>query len=52
MEWLNENNLSADVLKWMEKLPSEVTTKASASYCSRERVCSRKELVSLKALDT
>jgi predicted Zn-dependent protease len=27
MEWLNENNLSADVLKWMEKLPSEVTTK-------------------------
>ncbi len=27
MDWLNENGLSADVLKWMEKLPSEVTTK-------------------------
>jgi hypothetical protein len=27
MEWLNENGLAADVLKWMEKLPAEVTTK-------------------------
>ena len=27
MEWLNENGLAADVLKWMEKLPTEVTTK-------------------------
>jgi predicted Zn-dependent protease len=27
MDWLNENGLSADVLKWTEKLPSEVTTK-------------------------
>lgn len=27
MDWLNENGLSADLLKWMEKLPSEVTTK-------------------------
>jgi hypothetical protein len=26
MDWLNENGLSADVLKWVEKLPSEVTT--------------------------
>jgi hypothetical protein len=29
MEWLNENGLSADVLKWMEKLPAEITTKPS-----------------------
>ena len=27
MEWLNENGLAADVLKWMEKLPVEQTTK-------------------------
>jgi len=27
LDWLNENGLSADVLKWIEKLPSEVTTK-------------------------
>ena len=27
LEWLNENGLAADGLKWMEKLPSEVTTK-------------------------
>jgi predicted Zn-dependent protease len=27
MEWLNENGLAADVLKWMEKLPAEITTK-------------------------
>jgi len=27
MEWLNENRLAADVLKWMEKLPPEVVTK-------------------------
>jgi cytochrome c-type biogenesis protein CcmH/NrfG len=26
MEWLNENSLAADVLKWMEKLPAELTT--------------------------
>jgi thioredoxin-like negative regulator of GroEL len=26
MEWLNENGLSAEVLKWMEKLPAELTT--------------------------
>jgi len=27
MEWLNENGLAPDVLKWMEKLPVEITTK-------------------------
>ena len=26
MDWLNKNGLGAEVLKWMEKLPSEVTT--------------------------
>ena len=26
MEWLNKNGLAADVLKWMEKLPADVTT--------------------------
>jgi predicted Zn-dependent protease len=27
MGWLNENGLTVDVLKWMEKLPAELTTK-------------------------
>ena len=31
MDWLNQNGLSADVLKWMDKLPAEVTTKPPAS---------------------
>lgn len=26
LDWLNQNGLSADVLKWMEKLPAELTT--------------------------
>ena len=26
MEWLNKNGLAADVLKWVEKLPAELTT--------------------------
>lgn len=26
MDWLNKNGLGAELLKWMEKLPSEVTT--------------------------
>jgi hypothetical protein len=26
MDWLNKNGLGSEVLKWMEKLPSEITT--------------------------
>jgi thioredoxin-like negative regulator of GroEL len=26
MEWLNKNGLATDLLKWMEKLPAEITT--------------------------
>jgi predicted Zn-dependent protease len=26
LDWLNQNGLAADVLKWMEKLPAELTT--------------------------
>jgi hypothetical protein len=26
MDWMNKNGLGSDVLKWMEKLPSEMTT--------------------------
>lgn len=26
MEWMNKNGLAADALKWMEKLPAELTT--------------------------
>ena len=28
LDWMNKHGLGADVLKWMEKLPAEITTKA------------------------
>jgi hypothetical protein len=31
MDWMNKNGRAADVLKWMEKLPSELTTNPPAS---------------------
>ncbi|MEY2563842.1 MAG: hypothetical protein QOH88_2035 [Verrucomicrobiota bacterium] len=31
MDWMNKNGRAADVLKWMEKLPAEVTTNPPAS---------------------
>ncbi|MEY2488523.1 MAG: hypothetical protein QOC70_465 [Verrucomicrobiota bacterium] len=31
MAWLNENGFAVDVLKWMEKLPAELTTKPPPS---------------------
>ncbi|MDP9004826.1 MAG: tetratricopeptide repeat protein [Verrucomicrobiota bacterium] len=31
MDWMNKNGRAADVLKWMEKLPSELTTSPPAS---------------------
>lgn len=31
MDWMNKNGRAADVLKWMEKLPAELTTNPPAS---------------------
>src|SRR5206468_4972341 len=31
MDWMNENGLSADVIKWMDRLPPSITSKAPAA---------------------
>src|SRR5436853_2562312 len=31
MDWMNENGLSADVIKWMDKLPASTTSKPPAA---------------------
>jgi hypothetical protein len=36
MGWMNENGLAAEVLKWMDKLPSEATDKPPASIAVAE----------------
>jgi predicted Zn-dependent protease len=36
MNWMNENGLAADVLKWMDKLPNESTEKPPAAVAVAE----------------
>jgi predicted Zn-dependent protease len=36
MEWMNDNGMAADVQKWSEKLPAELTTKAPAAIAVAE----------------
>lgn len=36
MDWMNENGLAAEVLKWMDKLPAEATDKPPASIAIAE----------------
>ncbi|SRR5581483_7357434 len=36
MDWMNNNGLAADVLKWMEKLPSNLTTNPPAAISIAE----------------
>jgi predicted Zn-dependent protease len=36
MDWMNNNGLAADVLKWMEKLPSTLTTNPPAAISIAE----------------
>jgi len=36
MEWMNDNGMAADVQKWSEKLPAELTTKPPAAIAVAE----------------
>lgn len=36
MEWMNDNGMAADVQKWSEKLPAELTTKPPATIAVAE----------------
>lgn len=48
MDWLNKNGLSAEVLKWMEKLPAEVTTNPPAAVAIAEAYAEVKNWSRLK----
>jgi predicted Zn-dependent protease len=48
MQWLNENGLAADVLKWMEKLPAEITTKPPPAIAIAEAYVGGKNWSRLK----
>ena len=48
MEWLNENGLAADVLKWMEKLPAELTTNPPPSIAIADAFVEAKNWSRLK----
>ena len=51
MDWLNENGLAADVLKWMEKLPVGAHHESSARHRDRGCFRRRKKLVAPETLD-
>ena len=48
MDWLNKNGLGAEVLKWMEKLPSEVTTNPPAAIAIADAFAEAKNWSRLK----
>src|SRR3977135_3104065 len=48
MEWLNQNGLAADVLKWMEKLPAELTTNPPPSIAIADAFVQAKNWSRLK----
>ncbi|MGZ5521589.1 MAG: hypothetical protein ACXWF1_00470 [Chthoniobacterales bacterium] len=48
MEWMNRNGLSAEVLKWNEKLPSETTTVPPAAIAIADAFANMKNWSRLK----
>jgi Tfp pilus assembly protein PilF len=48
MDWMNNNGLTADVLKWMEKLPSDLTTNPPPSIAIAEAFAQVKNWSRLK----
>jgi hypothetical protein len=48
LEWLNQNGLAADVLKWMEKLPAELTTNPPPSIAIADAFVQAKNWSRLK----
>jgi len=48
LDWLNQNGLAADVLKWMEKLPAELTTNPPPSIAIADAFVQTKNWSRLK----
>lgn len=48
MDWLNENGLAADLLKWMEKLPADLTTNPPPSIAIADAFVAGKNWSRLK----
>jgi lipopolysaccharide biosynthesis regulator YciM len=48
MDWMNKNGRAADVLKWMEKLPAELTTNPPASIAIADAFVEAKNWSRLK----
>src|SRR5438477_1210991 len=48
MDWLNKNGLGSEVLKWMEKLPSETTTNPPAAIAIADAFAEAKNWSRLK----
>ena len=48
MEWMNNNGMSGEVLKWMDKLGSDLTTKAPAAAAIAEAFAQAKNWSRLK----
>ncbi|MEP6698816.1 MAG: hypothetical protein ABJB09_03715 [Verrucomicrobiota bacterium] len=48
LEWLNKNDLSGEVLKWMEKLPSDLTTNPPPCIAIAEALTKAKNWSRLK----
>jgi hypothetical protein len=48
LDWLNQNGLAADVLKWMEKLPAELTTNPPPSIAIADAFVQAKNWSRLK----
>lgn len=48
MDWMNNNGMASEVLKWMEKLPSQVTTRPPAAIAVAEAFAELKNWSRLK----
>ena len=51
MDWMNDNGLAAEVLKWMDKLPAETTDQPPAAIAVAEAFAEVKNWSRLTALD-
>ena len=51
IEWMNQNGLAGDVVKWVNKLPPAQTQFAACVCHSRGSLCNCKELVAPETLD-
>ena len=51
IDWMNQNGLAGDVVKWVDKLPPATIEFAACVYRSRRCLCNCEELVASETLD-